>query len=55
MNEHKKRRLDPNPPLPPDYPDLHHPDLDSEATKEVGEPPNHDDVNPGLPNPEPPD
>jgi hypothetical protein len=62
MTEQEKPR-DPQPPLPPDFPRLHHPDLDVDATKDVEEPPNRDDVTPPnredvkpeLPNPEPPD
>lgn len=51
----KKRERDPSPPLPPDFPDLDHPDLGLHGTEEVEEPPNRDDVEPDLPNPEPPD
>jgi hypothetical protein len=55
MSETQKRRLDPEPPLPPEFPRLHHPDLDVDTTKDVDEPPNRDDVTPELPHPEPPD
>ncbi|WAL63626.1 hypothetical protein ORV05_21760 [Amycolatopsis cynarae] len=46
MSEKKKRPVTPEPPLPPDFPRLHHPDLGLENTKDVDEPPNRDEVEP---------
>ncbi len=55
MTEKRKRPINPEPPLSPEFPHLHHPDLDVDATKDVDEPPNRDDVTPEYPTPEPPD
>lgn len=55
QEQDKKRNLDPDPPLGPDFPRLKHPDLDLDKTEEVGEPPNGEDVQPDNPVPEPPD
>lgn len=63
QEQDKKHRLDPDPPLTPDFPRLRHPDLDLDKTEDVEEAPNrdevevprHEDVQPGHPAPEPPD
>jgi hypothetical protein len=55
MSQEKKHRLNPDPPLTPEFPRLHHPDLDVDETTEVDEPANRDDIRPDDPNPEPPD
>lgn len=56
----KKRHIDPDPPLTPDFPRLKHPDLDPDKTKDVEELPNRDDIKldeikPDEQVPEPPD
>lgn len=54
--EQKRSRLDPEPRLGPNFPKLKkHPDLDLMQTEDVEEPPNKDDVQPDVPNPEPPE
>ncbi|HJQ45458.1 MAG TPA: hypothetical protein VJ870_03900 [Amycolatopsis sp.] len=55
MNDKPKHPRNPDPPLAPDYPRLHHPDLDVDETKDVDEPANRDDIRPEVPAPEPPD
>ena len=55
MNDKQKHTYNPEPPLTPEFPRLHHPDLDVDETKDVEEPPNGEDIRPDLPNPEPPD
>ena len=55
MNDKQKHKRNPDPPLSPDFPRLHHPDLDVDETKDIEEPHNRDDIpaDPGIP--EPPD
>ncbi|KAA9151211.1 hypothetical protein FPZ12_039425 [Amycolatopsis acidicola] len=45
MSQHQRKRIaDPEPPLPPDFPRIPNPDVDTDATNEVTEPYNRDDV-----------
>ncbi|HVV10349.1 hypothetical protein [Amycolatopsis sp.] len=46
MSQDRKQqyRIDPEPPLTPDFPRLRHPDLDAGETKDVDEPANRDEI-----------
>lgn len=55
QEQDKKRHINPDPPLTPDFPRLPHPDLDLDKTEEVEDLPNREDVEADNPVPEPPD
>ncbi|WP_200834778.1 hypothetical protein [Amycolatopsis alkalitolerans] len=54
-DQDKKQKRNPEPPLGPNFPRLHHPDLDPDKTDEVEGVPNRDEVHTEEPVPEPPD
>jgi len=49
------KRVSPEPPLSPDFPDLRHPDLDKGSIGDVETPPNSEEIKPDDGVPEPPD